>query len=480
LSLPVALAGAASAQAQTAPTPGQAPTGQSMPGPSRGGQAPRPIFGGGAARIAQSLTLNLSLGESFFRTESDASEVQPAQRNESSFLYGSGSLAYSADGSRAGATVLAASSGQYYSELSDDIMRGYVGRASGWVSFSARTRLTAEQEVSYLPAFQGAFRHLTDPTGGLLNEPASDVSASDEQWLSYDTRVTLSHMFSRRATLLLDYSRRQLDYQSSEQQQLQHQGGFRYTYQLGAGLGLRAGYHYSTGRTHQPEPGEEPRPTPELHSIDAGIDFSRAFSVSRRTTLAMQTGSSVVTDRSQTKFFVTGMGTLTHQLMRTWQAILDGGRNVDFADGFREPVVSDRLTGSLSGVIARRVQPYIFVSAIRGREALSSSGEAFTTYRSGAQLAVEFSRAVTWTVAYMRQETDFGDVDFLITPELRSHEAVMTGLSVALWRYMSLNGNYAFTTVDRRANDVTSPPFRRQTVSVTVSTVLPFYASVRK
>jgi hypothetical protein len=34
--------------------------------------------------------------------------------------------------------------------------------------------------------------------------------------------------------------------------------------------------------------------------------------------------------------------------------------------------------------------------------------------------------------------------------------------------------------VDRRANDVTSPPFRRQTVSVTVSTVLPFYASVRK
>ena len=463
--------------AQVSPPPaGQPPV---QPRAGSAGQALRPIFGGGAARIAQSLTLGLSLGETFFRTHAEASVSEPARRDDSAFLYGSGDLTYVVDGSRAGATVMAASTGQYYSELSDEIMRGYVGRVGGWLRFSARTRLTVEQEASYLPAFQGAFRHLIDPTGGLLNEPASDVSASDERWLSYDTRVGLSHMLSRRATLLIDYSRHQLNDESEQLEQRQHQAGFRYTYQLGAGLGLRAGYRYSTSRAARSS--SESASTPALHSIDAGVDFNRAFSVSRRTTLGVRSGSAVVTDQSQTRFFVIGNGTLSHQMFRTWTAMLDAGRNVDFADGFREPVVSDRATASLSGTLGRRVQSYTFVSAVRGREALTGAGDAFVTYQGGTNVAVGLSRHVTWTSGFVRQESDFGDADFLVSPELRTYESISSGVSVALWRYLSLHTNYAYTTVDRAgAIDTASPPFRRHTVSISLSTMLPFYATVRK
>jgi hypothetical protein len=184
--------------------------------------------------------------------------------------------------------------------------------------------------------------------------------------------------------------------------------------------------------------------------------------------------------RDRTRFFLLGNATLSHQMGRTWTATLTAGRNVDFADGFRDPVVSDRATTSLGGNIARRVQVNAFASAIRGRETTAPIGEHFVTYRGGAGLAVMVSRYVTWTNGYVRQESDFGDADFLISPQLRSYDSVHTGVAVALGRHVSLNTNYAYTTVDRRGNDPDSPEFRRQAVTVSLSTSLPLYATVRK
>ena len=478
-SLPVALAASpANAQMPTLPTPAGQQPGQPVGARPATGQAPRPIFGGGVARIAQSLTLGLSIGETFFRTESDASAARPSSRDDSAFVYGSGSVAYLAEGTRAGASIALGSTGQYFSELSDEVFRGYGGQAGGWVRFSARTRLTADQGVMYQPAFQGAFRHLMDPTGGLVNDPTTDVSASDERWLSYDSRVTLSHMFSRRATLSVDYARRHIDYRSSDIEQLQQQAGVRYVYQLGAGLGLRAGYRYSTGRTGGSNP--EDRRDPVLHTIDAGVDFNRALSVSRRTTLNIQTGSALVTDSGGTTFFVVGTGTLAHQMLRTWTATVSAGRTVDFADGFRDPVVSDRALASVIGTLSRRVQVNTFVTAVRGREATGNDGDAFVTYLGGAGIAVGLMRSLTWTTSHVRQQSDFGGVAFLVSPQLRSFDSTSTGLTIGLGRYLSLHTTYAYSHVDRSVNDPTSPAFRRQSIAVSVSTSLPLFATVRK
>ena len=143
---------------QGVPPQGVPPQGGQPPpaGQPSGGQAARPIFGGGAAKIGQSLTLGLSVGQTFFRTDADETITRPPARTESTFLYGSGNAAYTVDGLRAGASATVSSSGQYYSELSDQIVRGYAGNVGGWLRFSPRTRLTVDQGVTYLPALQQA------------------------------------------------------------------------------------------------------------------------------------------------------------------------------------------------------------------------------------------------------------------------------------------------------------------------------------
>ena len=465
---------------QGVPPQGVPPQGGQPPpaGQPSGGQAARPIFGGGAAKIGQSLTLGLSVGQTFFRTDADETITRPPARTESTFLYGSGNAAYTVDGLRAGASATVSSSGQYYSELSDQIVRGYAGNVGGWLRFSPRTRLTVDQGVTYLPALQQAFRRLMDPTGGLLNDPTGDVSASDEQWLTYDTRIALAHTFSRRSTLTVDYGRRLLDFRSTETEQVQQDAGFRYTYTLGRGLGVRAGYRYATGRVDT-APGGDAREAPSLHTIDAGLDFNRAFSFSRRTTLGVQTGSAIVRAAESTRFFLVGNGLLSHQMLRTWSATLGAGRDVDFADGFRDPVVSDRATATLGGALARRVHLSTFASAVRGRTATRSADDAFVTVLAGASLSVSISRRIAWTTGYVHQESDFGDVEFLVSPELRSYDSTSTGVSITPWQYLGVNVNYAYTTVGRDS-DVVSPRFRRQSLTASVSTSLPLFATVRK
>jgi hypothetical protein len=479
-SVPLLLASSPLYAQMTTPPPSAGQPAPPATGRPASGQGARPIFGGGAARIAQSLNLGLSIGETFFRTESEASSLRPAARQESAFLYGAGSMNYFAEGTRVGASAQVGTTGQYYSEFSDEIVRGYLGRAGGWVQFSPRTKLTADQGISYQPAFQNIFQQLMDPIGGLANDPATDVSASEERWLSYDTRVSLSQMLSRRSTLWLDYSRRQVDYRISDLEQVRHDGGFRFTHRLTAALGLRAGYRYASGRVNSLADGGGD--TPGIHTIDAGVDLNKAFSVSRRTTLNVTTGSAVVKTHDETQFFVVGNATLAHRMLRTWAATLSGGRSVDFADGFRDPLVRDQADASLTGSIARRVQVSAIASLMRGREVRSDREDVdpFVTIRGGASAAVALARFATWTTGYLRQTTDLGGVDVLASYNLRSYDSTSTAVAVGLGRFITAHVSYAYSRVDRLLNDPLSPEFRRQSIAVSVSTSLPLFATVRK
>ena len=77
-----------------------------------------------------------------------------------------------------------------------------------------------------------------------------------------------------------------------------------------------------------------------LHSFDVGIDFHKALSLSRRTTLSFGTGTTAFADVNGTHIYATGNATLTRELGRTWFATAAYNRDVSFLSTFREPVLS--------------------------------------------------------------------------------------------------------------------------------------------
>jgi hypothetical protein len=395
------------------------------------------------------------------------------------FVYAAGNLAYTVEGRRVGASASAATTGQYYSELSDTITRGYSARVGTWFRFSSRTRLTVDHDLTYTPAFQNAFGFLTDPFGGLVNEPSSDVAASDDRWLANHTRLSLNHTLSRRSTIVFDAGRQHIDYGSGLQDQVQYDAGVRYTRQLTASFSARLGYRYTTSDAEDNLRADEGS-AQGLHTIDAGIDFNRGFEIARRTTLQLQSGSVVVSREGDTQLLLIGNATLTRLLGRTGSLALAAGRNVDFVDGLRDPVISDSATVTAGGAIGRHVRLSTFATALRGQSAVRTDDSEFTHYRGGGSVALLLGRRVTWTNSYVHQEADFADADLLVPHQLRSVDGVISSISIGIGQYFHVNSSYSYSRVGRRAGDDASPRFDRQTVTVSLATALPLYATVRK
>jgi hypothetical protein len=178
--------------------------------------------------------------------------------------------------------------------------------------------------------------------------------------------------------------------------------------------------------------------------------------------------------------YLVGFVTLSQQMGRSWLATLGAGRAVNFVPGLEDPVVSDRATATLTGPIGRRVQFNANMGAVRGRRATSEEDAAFVTYRGSTTLSVALSRRLNWTSGYARQDSDYGEVEFLVPQRLGAFQVAHTGLVIVLAKYLNFNITYANARVERRDADGYQARFRRQSLMAAISTSLPLYATVRK
>src|SRR5690606_15213199 len=130
--------------------------------------------------------------------------------------------------------------------------------------------------------------------------------------------------------------------------------GTRLSRRISRYASLRAGYAYNR---LQYANREDPLP---IHMIDAGVDYGRSLSLTRRTSFSFSTGTSaVVHDResppSQTvddrslRFLLTGSASLLHEFHRDWVGSLRYNRNVSFAEGFTEPFTRDSISAGIGG-----------------------------------------------------------------------------------------------------------------------------------
>jgi hypothetical protein len=258
--------------------------------------------------------------------------------------------------------------------------------------------------VTYQPLqIVSAFPVVVDPTLGLGQALQVDptLATTSDGYLDYDADLSLNHELSRRSALAVNvgYSRRgrvsDTGYLSIVR------AGGRFSRELARGLRARVGYELSRGGYVA----GGPTAFFNHHNIDAGVDYSRALSVTQRTTFAFGSGSTVVSDGVRSNFEITGFARLNHDLGRSWNTSAAYRREVGFLGTLNAPVFSDSLAVRLSGLIADKLHVHAAVGAAIGDVGLGLSN-SFRTYYSttGATFGVTQYLGFDVTYSYFRSK----------------------------------------------------------------------------
>jgi hypothetical protein len=383
-------------------------------------QLPRPerpyrgLFGStGTVDAEQTLTLNASVGAGYddnLVAEARGGTARPSDLNTS--LRGGVGQAYTALSyglNRQGASIGASigTSGRYYPSLALPFIRRDSAHRSAGV------QLTESLSVNGMAAYQpqsllSLFPVALEASAVESVTPDYDFAASTRHYVSYGGGIGYRSRVSARTTLSADYRYVASERGSGAGDFYRQSVGGQLTHQLGQGLGLRLGYRFSKAYY------ETPTRRPSDHLIDAGVDYRRRLSFSRRTSLSFGSGLSAashpVDESSRTQFRAVGHVTLNHEIGRTWNAAAAYTRGLRMDESLPEPVFADAATISIVGLLSRRLQFRSQLQAATGQlyNAATTPGR-FGTYYAGTALQYALSGFASLGANYSHYWHEFDD-----------------------------------------------------------------------
>ena len=206
-----------------------------------------------------------------------------------------------------------------------------------------------------------------------------------------------------RSTLSATVNRRQTHFTQQPDSNFDSSGyGARWNLQVQRGLAVYAGYTHEKVHAAGAVGGGY-----DHEVIDAGVDFNRALSLSRRTTLAFSTSTSMIKQAgSEHQIRLNGSVVLSKYFRRTWRASAEASRTTEFMPGFVEPVYADYFGASVSGMFSPRLNWMAGVGAARGESAFTGR-PVVDTVTAATRLSIALTRHVEMFGQY---STHFSDV----------------------------------------------------------------------
>ncbi len=275
------------------------------------------------------------------------------------------------------------------------LSQGAVGTAAA-TTFH-KWSLGSQASAGYSPFYQLALI-LPDKIREAADEGMSrevDFVLFTQRAISTQAGGGITRDFNNRTSFGLNYSIYRTDFLSGTAHQVGQMAAARVTHRLRKGLTARAGYTRSQSTANINGRGKPVH----LDAIDAGVDYGRALSFSRRTTLSFSTGTTIAAttsllDRSAYVFVLTGGAQLTHEIGRTWVATAGVRRGVDFAPGFGEPLLSNTASAGVGGFLQRRIRLTAYSYYSSGTVGLQSDAPTFGSVSGNARLTVTVTRRV--------------------------------------------------------------------------------------
>jgi hypothetical protein len=230
------------------------------------------------------------------------------------------------------------------------------------------TTVLVRESAAYSSRYNFSLTPLQDDELGSdiaqMNDPAFDIfdlrverSASSifiKQQLRKDTTVSAGYLF-RQVDVIDDAlaNGRFHDYRTSAAVI-----GIIHSRRLSPHAELQLGYNLrlSDRQSLTGEPGL-------VHHLDAGVNYSRPLSFSRRTTVSFDSGSSIIppsrradgTSDPRTRIRLTGNANIVQEMGRTWTAQMSYARGLKARDGFGDLYFTDAIFATVEGLVTRRL-----------------------------------------------------------------------------------------------------------------------------
>ena len=300
------------------------------------------------------------------------------------------------------------------------------------------TTVTGFGRASYQPWGNTIYSAaLTDPAFGQVVSPIREVAVLNGSYWTYSTGGSIAQQLSRRSTVSANYTYDVANFTGLTGNFEQHAAGLRYTHGLTRNLGWHVGYSYTNVRF-----GGQPTAY-RSRGLDAGLDFNRSLSLTRRTQVGFSSGFSALDsnvtlplDRQGTQYGVTGAAWLNREISRTWNAVVSYNRNVAFFESLRIPYFYDSLSVGIGGLMSRRVGLRSTAGATYGdvgRNTELRPSNRFVTGVADTTLTIALTRhtAVGVQYAYLFYSIDNPNAFWTAyTPDLGRHIVLV---SVKAW-----------------------------------------------
>ena len=203
------------------------------------------------------------------------------------------------------------------------------------------------------------------------------------------TNVGVTQALGRRASVAISYGSQQMRMVAGRF--ASQTVGAGYHHQLSRYATARVGYSRLMVARQSGSTAMESR-VRQRHDIDLGVDYNRPLSLTRRTTLAFRSGSSLVPSNGRTHLQLAGGASLSREIGRSWTAALDYGRHVQLVEALDEPLIADTVSLSLRGAPVRRLNLSASASMSIGQVGFGSGDREYETQLAAVRARWTFHR----------------------------------------------------------------------------------------
>lgn len=402
------------------------------------------IFGSGVSKTEQRLVLTATFGGGYEddltpSTPPPADGTIPAASPFYSGPFGSAgaSLRYSVNKKSVFGDTGLSAYGRNYQDMTSDPFIG-VYSADGSLNFALgknsnlSTSYFAGQYLQNLSPFG------YDPSGGWGNPGAPGVPTNPGAFTTghtyhgYGASANYTQQLVAKLSAYGGYSFYGNDsWQSTPNGRYDSQyltAGMRYA--LSKDLSLRAGYGVTLGGFSS-----SGNPTDfRSRTIDAGVDYNKALSLTRKSTLTFSSGVSGLLDpANQTHYYFVGGANFTHEVGRTWSFYAGVNRSANFYQTLGQPTISDWVAVGLNGTVGRHIEVRSGVSAWRG-SAIGTNVKVYDSANAFAGARVGLNRVLAVAATYSYYRYGFTkDVIVLAPGFVRQTQRQTIQVSLVVW-----------------------------------------------
>jgi hypothetical protein len=296
---------------------------------------------------------------------------------------------------------------------------------------NSRNRLSFGGDASFAPYYSLSLLPATTAPieigDGNLAPQQADSIINRREAIAYGGGVQLERALGSRSSVIVNYGIHSIDFNQESRRQSSKSAGAHYRHSLSKALGWKMGYersdaNFGAAGDHVAN-----------HMIDAGLDFLKPLSLTRRTSLTFSVGPSMLQQNNSRQFRLVGDLALNHEIGRTWVARANYHRGVGMVAGLNSAVFSNGVGAAVEGLLSQRLDFSAMGSFSTGEFAITGAANNYSTYQASVRLRAALQQATAVFIEYVAYRYQFDSrVDLpLGIPGRLFRQGLRTGLT--LW-----------------------------------------------